>query len=68
MRRRILVYFDNMILCLAWIRLGQSRVRSRFQYGLLHFGHLFGWFGVLVYQVEPQRLQVAFMVCFLVRG
>ena len=52
----------------AWIRLGQSLIRSRFQYGLLQRGQRLGWFGVLVYQVEPQRLQVAFMVCFLVGG
>ena len=60
--------FDNMILCFAWIRLGQSRTRGRFQYGLLHFGQVFGWFGLLVYQVEPQRLQVLFMVYILIRG
>ena len=68
MRRRILVYFDNVILGFAWIKVGQSRVRSRFQYGLLHFGQVFGWFGVLVYQVEPQRLHVLFMVYVLVLG
>jgi len=68
MRHAFLVYFDNMILCFACVKVGQSRVRSRFQYGLLHFGQVLGWFGVLVYQVEPQRLQVLFMVYILVRG
>ena len=68
MRHDLLVYFKKLILDFACVKVGQSRVRSRFQYGLLQRGHRLGWFGVLVYQVEPQRLQVAFMVCFLVGG